>query len=71
MHRGNAKQTAHGHGVVGAIADYDVAIVLMERQRQALGEDWPVPWRNHLAARVSFPVDRRAQLAGDEHEIRS
>ena len=50
MHRGNAKQTAHGHGVTAAIADYDLAIALMEPLRQALGEDWPVPWRNHLAA---------------------
>jgi tetratricopeptide (TPR) repeat protein len=49
MNRGNAKQDAPGHGVAAAIADYDRAIALMEELRAALGEEWPVPWRNNSA----------------------
>ena len=50
MNRGNAKQSAPGHGPVAAIADYDRAIELREALRDALGDDWPPPWRNDLAA---------------------
>src|SRR5208283_4153637 len=49
VNRGNAKQDAPGHGASAAIADYDTAIAIRERLREALGEDWPVPWRNDLA----------------------
>ena len=49
MNRGNAKQSAPGHGPGAAIADYDRAIEIMQALRDALGEDWPVPWRNDLA----------------------
>ena len=50
MNRGNAKRSAPGHGPAAAIADYDRAIELMQALREALGDDWPIPWRNDLAA---------------------
>ena len=50
MNRGNAKQSAPGHGPAAAIADYDRAIELMQALCDAMGDDWPVPWRNDLAA---------------------
>jgi tetratricopeptide (TPR) repeat protein len=50
MNRGNAKQSAPGFGPGAAIADYEAAIVLMEALRDALGADWPLPWRHDLAA---------------------
>jgi hypothetical protein len=49
MNRGVAKQSAPGHGPAAAIADYDRAIELMQVLRDALGDDWPNPWRNDLA----------------------
>jgi tetratricopeptide (TPR) repeat protein len=49
VNRGNARQVAPGHGALAAIADYDRAIALREELRAALGEGWPVPWRNDLA----------------------
>jgi hypothetical protein len=50
MNRGTAKQDAPGFGPGAAIADYDAAIAVMEALRNGLGEGWPVPWRNELAA---------------------
>jgi tetratricopeptide (TPR) repeat protein len=50
MNRGNAKPSAPGHGGLAVLADYDRAIALMEELRRTLGEEWPVPWRNELAA---------------------
>ena len=50
MNRGNAKQSAPGFGPGAAIADHDRAITLREALQATLGEDWPVPWRNDLAA---------------------
>src|SRR5208282_3804910 len=47
--RGNAKQAAPGHRALAAIADYDAAIAIMERLRDELGADRPVPWRSDLA----------------------
>src|SRR5208283_955498 len=49
LNRGSAKHSAPGHGALAAIADYDAAIAILERLREVLGEDWPVPWRNDLA----------------------
>ena len=49
MNRGVARQVAPGHGPAAAIADYDRAIELMLALRDALGDDWPIPWRNDLA----------------------
>jgi hypothetical protein len=34
MNRGNAKQSAPGHGAPAAIADYDAAVAIMERLRE-------------------------------------
>ncbi len=48
--RGNAKADAPGFGSAVAIADYDAAILLKEALRDGLGEGWPSPWRNDLAA---------------------
>jgi hypothetical protein len=47
--RGNAKQSAPGFGPGAAMADCDAAIEIMEALRDALGEAWPMPWRNNLA----------------------
>jgi hypothetical protein len=49
MNRGVAKQDAPGHGLAAAITDFDRAIELRQALRDALGDDWPVPWRNDLA----------------------
>jgi hypothetical protein len=53
MNRGNAKRSAPGHGSAVAIADFDRAIALREGLREALGDDWPFPWRNELAVTYS------------------
>jgi hypothetical protein len=52
MNRGNARQSAEGHGPVAAIADYDLAIEIREALRAALEPDarWDPPLRNNLAA---------------------
>ena len=50
VNRGNAKQSAPGHGPAAAIADYDRAIELMQALRDDIGDNWPIPWRNDLAA---------------------
>jgi len=50
MNRGNAKLRVSGQGEPVAIADYDAAIVLMEGLRDALGAEWPVPWRDELGS---------------------
>ena len=61
INRGNAKQDAPGHGAAAAIQDYDAAIAIMERLRTELGADWPVPWRNDLAAAyINRGVAKRA-----------
>jgi hypothetical protein len=65
MNRGNAKQFAPGHGALAAIADYDEAIAIRERLREALGADWPVPWRNDLAAAYVNRGNVRQSAAGD------
>ncbi len=49
MKRGIAKLDTPRFGPSAAIADYDMAILLMEALRDELSEDWPVPWRNDLA----------------------
>ena len=59
MNRGVAKQSAPGHGPAAAIADYDRAIELMQALRDALGDDWPIPWRNEPRQRLHEP--RRCQ----------
>ena len=77
MNRGNAKQSAPGHGAPAAIADYDTAIAIMERLREALGEDWPVPWRNDLATahffrgRARFRLDDRSGACNDARRAES
>ena len=64
MNRGNAKQSAPGHGPAAAIADYDRAIELMQALRDALGDDWPVPWRNDLAAAFMNRGDAKQSAPG-------
>ena len=64
MNRGIAKQSAPGHGPAAAIADYDRAIELRQALRDALGDDWPVPWRNDLAAAFMNRGSRQAGRAG-------
>jgi hypothetical protein len=55
MNRGNANLYAYKHGALAAIADYDAAIAIRERLREALGEHWPVPRRYGLATCPSWP----------------
>jgi hypothetical protein len=62
INRGNAKPDAPGHGAAAAIQDYDAAIAIMERLRTELGADWPVPWRNDLAASLSIRALTKAEL---------
>ena len=50
MNRGAAKRSAPRYGALAAIADYDAAIAIREGLRTMLGESWPLPWRNDLAA---------------------
>jgi hypothetical protein len=66
MNRGNARQSAPGQGPGAAIADYDRAIALMEALRDALGDDWPVPWRNDLAG--AFMNRGNAKRSAPGHE---
>jgi tetratricopeptide (TPR) repeat protein len=63
--RGVTKQSAPGHGPAAAIADYDRAIELRQALRDALGDDWPVPWRNDLAG--AFMNRGAAKLAAPGH----
>ena len=49
VNRGTAKEDATNFGHNAAIADYDTAIALREALRDALGDDWPLPWREGLA----------------------
>jgi tetratricopeptide (TPR) repeat protein len=48
MNRGNAYQSAAGHGASAAIADYDRAIAMMEELCEQLREEWPLSWRCDL-----------------------
>ena len=44
-----AKASAPGWGPAAAVADFDSAIEIREALREALGDNWPNPWRNDLA----------------------
>ena len=64
MNRGNAKQSAPGHGPTAAIADYDRAIEIMQVLRATMGEGWPIPWRNDLAAAFMVRGNARQDAPG-------
>lgn len=47
--RGSAKANDPQNEPAAAIADYDLAIALQESLRNAMGDKWPINWRNDLA----------------------
>jgi hypothetical protein len=73
--RGKASQSAPGRGAAAAITDYDAAIAIMERLRDALGEDWPVPWRKDLAeahlARDNAKQSDSARAVGGDRRLKT
>ena len=67
MNRGNAKQSAEGHGPGAAIDDYDVAIEIMESLRTAL-EQWVPGYQNDLALALINRAKAADSLVKNEDE---
>lgn len=64
MNRGNAKHDSRGHGVLAALDDYDRAIAIREALRVAMGYNFPLAWRNDLAAAYSNRGTTKQRMPG-------